>query len=397
MPDKPETSFRPLWTDRSTTLSTTNLQRRIRTLLAAMVFALSLSIAPSARAQNELPVSVVQSTSLSGSQKEEVARYAAAALTLFKSSDWSETRRGRDQLLRPLEDPQSAASVSVSFRLEYSRELVPALSSLAAKGNPDLTRLNAIRILGSIATAQSASAIEPFLSDEASAIKFMACQASGNTFRVLAASSPALPSGEAVRLVNRLAALAGAEADTTVLDGAVIGLIEATKVDIANYTEVREGAFLKLAQAMSTRLQALPADSQDSAMLATILRAGVAARDGLIGRTELGNGVVRELAGFGGDLLAYVMRRTQAGHLPAPGAGTLRSALEQLASTGEANVFYALLSLDRGNRIEPTAISATLQDGRATTDAEFVAQAAVFIREKVVAPPVGLPADRFLK
>ncbi len=362
-----------------------------------MVFALSLSIAPSARAQNELPVSVVQSTSLSGSQKEEVARYAAAALTLFKSSVWSETRRGRDQLLRPLEDPQSAASVSVSFRLEYSRELVPALSSLAAKGNPDLTRLNAIRILGSIATAQSASAIEPFLSDEASAIKFMACQASGNTFRVLAASSPALPSGEAVRLVNRLAALAGAEADTTVLDGAVIGLIEATKVDIANYTEVREGAFLKLAQAMSTRLQALPADSQDSAMLATILRAGVAARDGLIGRTELGNGVVRELAGFGGDLLAYVMRRTRAGHLPAPGAGTLRSALEQLASTGEANVFYALLSLDRGKRIEPTAISATLQDGRAATDAEFVAQAAVFIREKVVAPPVGLPADRFLK
>lgn len=378
-------------------MSTKNLQRRLRTPLAAFALSLTLLVAPSARAQNELPASVVQSTSLSTGQKEEVTRYATAALTLFKSSVWSETRRGRDQLLRPLEDPQTTASVSVSFRLEYSRELVPALSNLAAKGNPDLSRLNAIRILGSIATAQSASAIEPFLSDESAAVRFMACQAAGNTFRVLAASSPALPSGEAVRLANRLATLAASEGDPTVLDGAVLGLIEATKVDITNYTEVRETAFTKLAQTMSARLQALAIDSQDAAILATILRAGVAARDGLIGRTQLSGSVVRELAGFGGDLLAYVMRRTKGGHLPEPGAGTLRSALEQLASTGEANVFYALLSLDPGSRIEPTAISATLQDGRAATDAEFVTQAAAFIREKVVAQPVGLPADRFLK
>lgn len=364
-------------------------------LAPALALAAALLVVPAARAQNELPAAVVQSTSLSEDQKQQAATYATAALELFKSPEWSTAKRGRDQLLRPLEEAGTQASVA--FRLEYARVLVPALSTLAGKDNPDLTRLNAIRILGSIATAQSASELEPLFNDGSAPIRFMACQAAGTTFRALATGSPALPSGGAVRLVNRLATLAASEKDPTVVDGAVIALADATKVDIANYTEVREGAFTQIAKTMSARLQALPADSQDAAFLATVLRAGVAARDGLIGRTALGPGVSSELGAFGGDLVAYVLRRSKAGHMPAPGSGQLRLTLEQLASTGEANVFYALLSLEPGKPRDPTSVSSTLQSGNAATDAQFIPQAESFIRANLVAAPLSLPADRFLK
>lgn len=376
-------------------MATINLQHRFRTLAAALALAAALLGVPAARAQTELPAAVVQSTSLSEEQKQQAATYATAALELFKSSEWATAKRGRDQLLRPLEEAGTQASVA--FRLEYARVLVPALSTLAGKENPDLTRLNAIRILGSIATAQSASELEPLFNDGSAPIRFMACQAAGTTFRALATGSPALPSGGAVRLVNRLATLAASEKDPTVVDGAVIALADASKVDIANYTEVREGAFTQIAKTMSARLQALPADSQDAAFLATVLRAGVAARDGLIGRTALGAGVSSELGAFGGDLVAYVLRRSKAGHMPAPGSGQLRLTLEQLASTGEANVFYALLSLEPGKPRDPTSVSSTLQSGNAATDAQFIPQAESFIRANLVAAPLSLPADRFLK
>lgn len=374
-------------------MATINLQPRFRTLVAALAVASAVLIAPLARAQTDLPAAVVQSTSLTDAQKQTAATYATAALELFKSPEWSNAKRGRDQLLRPLEE--AGAQASVDFRLEYGRVLVPVLSTLTGKDNPDLTRLNAIRILGAIATAQSSAAIEPLFNDPSAPIRFMACQAAGTTFRALATGNPALPSGEAVRLVNRIATLAASEKDPTVVDGTVIALADAAKVEIANYTDVREGAFTQIAKTMSTRIQALPADSQDTVLLATVLRAGVAARDGLIGRTELSAGVNRDLGAFGGDLVAYIVRRSKAGHMPAPGSGQLRLTLEQLASTGEANVFYAILAL-KATR-EPTSISAVLQDGNAATDAKFIPQAEAFIRANLVAAPLSLPVDRFLK
>lgn len=376
-------------------MATINLQPRFRTLAAALALSCTLLVVPAARAQTDLPSTVVQSTSLSEEQKQTAATYATAALELFRSTDWATAKRGRDQLLRPLEE--TGSQPSVAFRLEYARVLVPVLTTLAGKDNPDLTRLNAIRILGAIATAQSSAAIEPLLNDPAAPIRFMACQAAGTTFRALATGSPALPSGGAVRLVNRLATLAASEKDPTVVDGAVIALADAAKVEIANYAEVREGAFTQIAQTMSARIQALATDSQDTVLLATVLRAGVAARDGLISRTALSAGVSKELGAFGGDLVAYVLRRAKAGHMPAPGSGQLRLTLEQLAATGEANVFYALDSLEPGKPRDPTSVSATIQDGNAATDAEFIPQAEAFIRANLVPPPLSLPADRFLK
>lgn len=368
---------------------------RARSLAHTLALSLALLVSPWASAQTELPAAVVQSTTLNDAQRQEAARYAQSGLALLRSAQWSEARRGRDQLLRPLEDSQTASSVSVAFRLEYARELVPTLSTLAGRDQSDLTRLNAIRLLGAIATAQSAAAIEPLLADASPAVRFMACQAAGTTFRALATSSPALPSGEALRLVNRLASLATSEKDPTVVDSAVTALVDASKVEIANYTEVREGAFQQIARSMSARIQALPTDSLDEATLATVLRAGVAARDGLIGRTRLSASLNRELAAFGGDLVAYVRTRLKAGHMPPPGSGMLRSALEQLASTGEANVFYALLALDVSR--DPTSVSAVLQDGNAQSDAQFIQQAEAFIKDTLVARPLSFPAERFIK
>lgn len=371
--------------------------KRTGTLLAlALAAALSLAPLGVARAQNELPAPTIQSTSLSDAQKQEIATYAAAGLELFKSENWTDARRGRDQLLLPLSD----ASASVAFRLEYSRLLTETLRTASQAGQPDIRRLNALRVLGSIATAQTTAPISDQLADPSPAIRFMATQAAAATFRALATASPALPSGDAARLVTSLSRLAESEKDVMVFDGAIIAIVEATKVEQSGYAELRDAAFTRLAQSVGARIRALPTEEQNEAMISAILRAGIAARDGLsIARTQASGPVAKELAGFGGDLIAYVLKRTKAGHMPAAGSGTLRSALEQLVSVGEANIFFALNNpnLPGTREITPTTLADTLKSGTADAEKSFADQATALIQSTLTAPPLAFPADRFNK
>jgi hypothetical protein len=367
--------------------------KRTGTLLA-LTLAAALTLAPLgvARAQNDLPAATIQSTSLTDAQKQEIATFTGAGIELFKSDNWSEAKRGRDQILVPLTD----ADVSVAFRLEYSRLLTDTLRSASQPGQPDIRRLNALRVLGAIATAQTAAPIADQLSDPSPSIRFMATQAAAATFRALATTSPALPSGDAARLVAALAKLAESDKDVMVFDGAVIALVEATKVDQSGYGELRDAAFTRMAQSVSARLRALPTDTTDEMIVSAVLRAGIAARDGLsIARTRASDPVSKELAGFGGDLIAYVLKRSIAGHMPTAGSGTLRSALEQLVSVGEANVFFALLNLKTSR--DPTTLADTLKSGAADAEKAFAEQANALIRSTLTAAPLSFPADRFLK
>ena len=361
-------------------------------LTLALCAALLLAPAGHALAQADLPANIVQSTSLSEPQKQAIADYASSGITLFQSENWTEARRGRDQLLLPLAD----TAASVAFRLEYSRLLTDTLKAAAATGQPDIKRLNALRILGAIATAQSTGPIADHLADASPAIRFMAAQAAGAAFRALATSSPALPASDAVRLVNGIAKLAESESDVMVFDGAVIALVEATRVEQSGYGELRDAAFTRMSRAVGAKVRALPTDTTDEALMSAVLRAGIAARDGLsIARTPASEAVSKELAGFGGDLIAYVLKRVKAGHMPPPGSGTLRAALEQTVSVGEANVFFALLNL-RASR-DPTTLADTLKSGAADADKTFTDQATDLIRTTLTAPPLAFTVDRFLK
>jgi hypothetical protein len=372
-------------------LATNTSNRPLRLLhLAACALLLSLG-APTALAQSELPPAVIQSTTLNDAERAQAEQYAAAALELLKSQTWSESKRGRDQLLRPLEN----TNASVAFRLAYTRVLVPDLERQLAPANPDLTRINALRILGSLATAQAAAAIEPHLADKSPSIRFMAASAAGTALRSLSTGSPALPSGDAVRLVNRLDRQLQTEADPLVLDGLVVALIDATRVEIANYTELRDTAYQKLVTTMSARVQSLPTDTTDEQLLATLLRVGVAARDGLIGRAAISQSLTRDLAAYGGDLITYVVRRAKAGTLPPAGDTPLRLAHEQFVAVGEAAVFFALVSLQPTSRTEPTAIAEKLRDPRPEAEQEMIAEANTLISSVLTRAPLNLPAARF--
>lgn len=363
-------------------------------LLAAATLSLALLRPGLAIGQAELPASVVQSPTLSGPQAQEATQYVANALRLFQSQDWSEARRGRDLLIRPLENPNA----SVAFRLEYGRGIIGPVAALAAADKPDLTRLNAIRVLGSIGTAQAISEVLPYLDDKNPSIRFMATSAAATTFRALAVGNPALPAGDAVRVAERLARLIEREQDVMVLDGAVIALVEAARVEQNGYAELRDAAFTRLATTMGARLRAASLDTQDEALIAAFLRAGVAARDGLsIARTPLSAPVARELAGYGGDLIAYVVRRAQAGQLPPADAGSLRAAHEQLVAVGEATVFFSIITLQTGSTREPTSLATTLSAGTPDSETQFVQQATNLLRTVLPAAPLNLDASRFLK
>ena len=130
--------------------------------------------------------------------------------------------------------------------------------------------------------------------------------------------------------------------------------------------------------------------------VSAVLRAGIASRDGLsIARTQASDAVSKELAGFGGDLIAYVLRRAQSGQMPPPGSGTLRSALEQLVSVGEANIFFALLNLKASR--DPTTLADTLKSGAGDAERSFVDQATTLLRTTLTGAPLSFAADRFIK
>lgn len=311
-----------------------------------LLVALGLSIcvhagalcSPASAQVASIPDAVVTSTtSLTQpqvTQIEQVVREGVADLT---SGDPDRVSAARARLLAPLE----VAGIGVPFRLAYSNLLCPQLERLVT-GDDQQTAMNALRILGELATDRSTNSVEPALDHAGSDVRYTAVYSVGRVFEGVAAESPAVAPTRVRALIDRLAELIRNEPEPWILDVAVRAMITAGSIDKDNFEDVRAHAYQQLAAACSDRVRSLPLEESGTDRLYFMLRASVAIRDAINDARSLSPEAAQSGAAFGGDVLTFAAARVQRGEL----AAGERELLNSLARTSQANNYFAAGVID---------------------------------------------------
>lgn len=369
-------------------------QTLVRGFLRRVLVALGLSIClPAAvpawsAAQAQVATiadSVVTSTRpLSQTDLAQIEALIRESVPLLTGDDPEAAGNARNRLLAPLEKD----GVGVPFRLAYSNALCPLIEPLA--GNDDeVVAINALRILGELATDRATNTVEPGLNHTAVGVRYTAVYSVGRTFEAIAGESPAVAPQRAHALIDRIAELLRNESDPWILDAAARALIAAGAIDKENFEDVRAHAYNQLSTACSDRVRSLPMEEDGVDRLYFMLRAAVAVRDAFNDTSRsLSTEAATAGAALGGDALTFAILRIQRGDIGADE----RSLLNSLAKTSQANIFFA------AGVVNPTAnlpTPQTLPDPREPrNDADFVRRAVAEI-DRLYTAPFSFPARRF--
>jgi len=360
-----------------------------RRLLVALGLSICLYAGPAwspALAQvASVPDAVITSTSSLTqpqiAQIEEVVRAGVADLT---NDDPELVGAARTRLLAPLEK----AGIGVPFRLAYSNLLCPQLERLATGGD-ELTAMNALRLLGELATDRSTNSVEPALDHAGSDVRYTAVYSVGRTFEAVASESPAVAPSRVRALIDRLAERIRNEPEPWILDVAVRAMITAGLIDKDNFEDVRAHAYQQLAAAAADRVRTLPLEESGTDRLIFMLRASVAIRDAINDARSLSTDAARSGAAFGGDVLTFAAARVQRGEV----VPEERELLNSLARTSQANTYFAAGVIDtRASLPTPAPIPPLAQDGG--NDDAFV-RAAVQEVDRLYQPPFNFERGRF--
>jgi len=224
------------------------------------------------------------------------------------SGDYDAIRQARQNLLTPLR----ASNVSIFFRLAYSDQLKPAITPLIANASDDIA-LNAVRIAGELGTIDGANLCVAALDDKRPAVRMMAAAGLARTFAVLR-ETPTIQPGPFSGIETRLAAALAKEKDPEVIDGMAIAYESALQIPPGVVADAQNIALRSAATEFGkiTRQANL-----NPATLPALLRASKSMLDMLtaVAGSKPQNEALREAGAFGGDLLAYTLRRLRAGEI----------------------------------------------------------------------------------
>lgn len=239
--------------------------------LAAVVIGVGLIGIPSAMAQR-VSDETAKSVTIAANQKQEIAALAQAELPKLADADPETRSTARHVILEPL----GVTGVSVAFRIEYSQQLLDGLKKLAADnkaggagGEP--AALNAIRVMGELATGESLKSLKDILADPRPSVRRAAAFAYERTFRIAGAGNgaPAVADAQVMTALSELADRLKTEDEPLVIDGIVLALDAAINVgEVQQLAGVREQAVKLLAETVAARLkQTVPNDDTlDSAV-----------------------------------------------------------------------------------------------------------------------------------
>jgi hypothetical protein len=360
----------------------------LRRLSAVCVLAAALLLPVShVAAQMGLPREVIAAEAIGPGQAAEIGRYADEWAGRLGSDDPLEIKRVRDNLLLPLRE----RNVSVAFRQAYAERLLPELRN-HVRDERDLVIFNALRIAGELATPGSIDVLRDQLRDARPSVRYAAVYGMDRIFATIASEqSPAMGSAAVEQLLNNLGRHLENEQESKVFDAGIRALATAMQIERQNYGHVRPLAFSTLARISSERTKNLDGGPGSAEMLRVLLRSGQIARDVLSvanPRQQLSEQGVREAAELSGHLLAYIVRRLQAGDFPhdEPEA---RSLAGQVVTVAETSIVLATRT--------PQAPNLMGDFSRATqeSDRAFFSKA-VDLLGLLTRPPFGFPAGHFL-
>ncbi len=233
-------------------------------VLAAVMLAVPRTIL--AQVVQPPDASVAAAESLAPAQEEQIKAFVAARGAGLMG-DTTEIKRTRDDVLRPLQ----ANRVSVAFRLEYARQVGPVLERTVAEGTEQQV-VNALRIAGELAVPRSLAMLRRALADVRPAVRYGAAFGIARFFDAVGRTGPAASPDQLADLIKAVAAQAGKEADTIVLDGQTLALGAAVRVPESAVREVRGPALAALAKLGDDRAKALSADPDKARVVEMLFR-----------------------------------------------------------------------------------------------------------------------------
>ncbi len=290
---------------------------------------------------------------LSGDQKAQIEKFVTDNVKGL-SGDAKAMRESRVTLLGPL----TGSQIGLPFRSEYSETLLKSLPELARAGGPK--GVNAIVILGEVATTKSLELVEGLLEANEPAIRFAAATAINASFEQVRTKTPSLAAERVRSSLGKLATRLGTEQDALVCDALVRATLTASRINQSGYEQLRGVAIDGLSKTLTERVASGSVTLKDTAMMQAILRAGLAFRDELAieerNRGVTGNGsklsaaVIRNIATFAGESLAMAARMIKdpetsptadADDAARERATKDRAVIGQLAGTAQAAVYLA--------------------------------------------------------
>lgn len=287
----------------------------------------------------------------------------------------------------------SGANISVSFRIEMARVLIPVLKPLIADKR-DIVAANALQLAGEVATTDSIPLLTEGLASKNPAVRYGAAYGFKRLFDQLRSSSPAFNRSEALAACNAVAAAVAGEKDARVLEGyaralEAAAIVPSEKEQIAG---LRAAAVAAVAKEFGARLRAKDAGSD---LAAAAIRAGSVLRDAAtnqrVGADEppLPQATLKEVAGMGGDLIAFANRHVQAGNL----VEADRAALAGVADVGYSVYFFAAGAM-KTTQVKEEEFSTPIREEK---DKDFAQKAAKFIGPDgaLTKAPFSFSAERF--
>ena len=354
------------------------------TVLCLLLSCLLAMLAPAAFAQ-PIPPEVSSHEVITDADKALIADYIKANAPGLTGKP-KEVKDGRKALLLPLEAP----IVSLQFRTQYATELFPTLRKLAEDPRDEVA-FNALRLAGELATTNSVDLLIEALKDKRLSVQYAAMLGLARTFEIMDPNQR--NSGGGVlkdRLDKAITAIgvnAKAQADTQVLDGAVIALTKAAVLNNKERGDVQAHAVSELGavvQAQTGKLVGADAAARTNALL----RASLTARtQATTNGPTIGNAALKDAAAIAGDLFAAAARAAKAGNpdnLP----------LDQMVAAAENLLFVANSHITGSAQLPELGLAAMVKAGK--LDQYQVRVQEVIGKDGILCkPPYSYPADRF--
>lgn len=307
----------------------------------SVVFALGavclLALPAAAQQRASIPEALISKpTELTQDEARQVRAYVGEHVPRLTSENPDHRRAARRELRRPL----TARGVTVSFRLAYSRELVPSLRGLADHDDRGVATVSLL-LAGELATSAASQLAVDRLASENEVVRYASAASLGETLRVAAEGAPALNEQQLTSLVNRLGERLEREENPIVLDRLIRSIGAGATNQRREFANLRNAATRLLGETLSERVRNAEAARPDEQMELSMLR-GAETVFSSVNRGTLSPEALRASGLLSGQLIAYADRRLGAGNLSSEDV----QRLQQIVGTSENVIVFAWSLLD---------------------------------------------------
>lgn len=305
--------------------------------------ALVLTIAVQAHAQPaRLPIDFQSKSALTAADESVLGEFVADQVSRLSSDDPEASKAARQALHAPLDERDA----TVVFRLKYGELLEPRLTELARGQRPDVA-VNALRLAGRVATAQSERTLRAGLQSTSPAVRFGAAVGYQELLRTVAGGAQTLGDAAVDRAIDTLRDALKKETDAPTAEGMLLALGAGQFTGSGSTLGVR--AQLRACDALTDRFKQLSTDGpgdRGAAWAAAGLRGLDTAYRTMLGQLQSGAGGAQD-AGFAtaagrasGHAMAYARNRlfSLAGD---DSAAAERDALRRLVGAAETLLLLA--------------------------------------------------------